>query len=155
MFVSIFWVAWITLADKLKDHIRNHPNSPLKRIILFAGAMIGWTAILLQLYLILQNRETSIPETVVRFFSFYTIFTNILVACCFTILLSKPSSQLGQFFSRPKNFTAIAVYISIAGIVYNVIKISVGAARVTARRWRIASCSYPAASYTILVVVCK
>lgn len=90
-------------------------------MLMVAGAIIGWAAVLLQLYLILINRVASVPETLVRFFSFYTILTNILLAFCFTVLLARPSSGAGRFFAQPNKLTAIAVYISIVGIVYNVV----------------------------------
>lgn len=48
--------------------------------------VLGWFALLLQLYLIILHRVSSLPETIVRFFSFFTIQTNILVALCFTFL---------------------------------------------------------------------
>jgi len=92
-----------------------------KKIFLAIGALTGWLAILLQLYLIILNRVASVPETIIRFFSFYTILTNILVAVFFTVLLLKLNSLLGRFFSQPHIATAIALYITIVGIVYNVI----------------------------------
>lgn len=84
-------------------------------------AIVGWFAVVLQLYLIILNRVASLPETMVRFFSFFTIQTNILVAICFSFLWLKPKSKWGLFFSKPKNTTAITLYITIVGLVYNVI----------------------------------
>ena len=84
-------------------------------------AILGWFAVVLQLYLIILNRVASLPETIVRFFSFFTIQTNILVAICFTFLWLKPKSKWGLFFSKPKNTTAITLYITIVGLVYNAI----------------------------------
>ena len=81
----------------------------------------GWFALVSQLYLIIQNRMVSIPETVIRYFSFFTILTNIIVALCVTVLLVKPKSKCGKFFYRPATVTAITVYITIVGIIYNVI----------------------------------
>ena len=63
----------------------------------------------------------SLPETIVRFFSFFTIQTNILVALCFTFLWLKPKSKWGLFFSNSKIVTAITLYIIIVGFVYNAI----------------------------------
>ncbi|WP_338647851.1 Pr6Pr family membrane protein [Flavobacterium sp. KS-LB2] len=84
-------------------------------------AIVGWFAVVLQLYLIIINRVVSLSETIVRFFSFFTIQSNILVAVCFTFLWLKPKSKWGLFFSKPKNTTAITLYITIVGIVYNAI----------------------------------
>ena len=85
------------------------------------GAAITWFAVLLQLYLIILNRVESVPETIIRFFSFYTILTNILVAFCFTVLLVKPNSRSGIFFSQPGVLTATTIYITVVGILYNLI----------------------------------
>ncbi|MFV8379425.1 Pr6Pr family membrane protein [Flavobacterium sp. LB3R33] len=98
-------------------------DKSLKFIFRFLGiiAIVSWFAVALQLYLIILNRVVSLPETIVRFFSFFTIQTNILVAICFTFLWLKPKSKWGLFFSKPKNTTAITLYITIVGLVYNAI----------------------------------
>lgn len=85
------------------------------------GAFIGWLTVVAQFYLIIINRTATLPETVVRFFSYFTILTNILVALSFTALLLKQGNQWRSFFSRPDVLTAIAVYITIVGLVYNLI----------------------------------
>lgn len=85
------------------------------------GAVIGWFALLLQLVLIIQNRAATIPETVVRYFSFFTILTNILVAVSFTAVFANGIAAKNSFFTRPKTLTATAVYITIVGIIYNTV----------------------------------
>ena len=70
------------------------------------GALAGWFAVVTQLYLIISNRTASIPETVMRFFSFYTILTNILVALCFTYSLFASEKDIGRFFRRYATVTA-------------------------------------------------
>lgn len=90
-----------------------------RQVFLASGAFLGWLATLLQFYLILINRTASVPETIIRYFSFFTILTNILITVCFTFLLLSPLSGWGKFFSRPTTLTAITVYMSIVGIVYN------------------------------------
>lgn len=84
-------------------------------------SLLGWFAIFLQFYLIIINRVATVPETIVRFFSFFTIQTNLLVAVCFSFLWLRPKSKWGIFFSTPKNISAITLYILIVGIVYNLI----------------------------------
>lgn len=96
-------------------------SSRTRKIFLTIGSALGWFAIILQFYLIIINRTASIGETIIRFFSFFTILTNILVALCFTFLLLKPKSEWGIFFSRPATLSALAVYIAVVGIIYNVI----------------------------------
>ena len=92
-------------------------KTSMKLIYAVVGSIITWTALAVQFYLILLNRAASVAETVIRFFSFFTVLINILVGICFIASLFKQSS----FFTRPKILTAIAVYISIVGLVYNLI----------------------------------
>ena len=91
------------------------------QIYLVIVAIVGWFALILQFYLMIQNRKVSIPETTIRFFSFYTILTNILIALYSTFLLLKPDSGWGKYFSRPSVATAITIYILVVGITYNLI----------------------------------
>lgn len=84
-------------------------------------AILGWFALSAQFYLIIQNRVVSVAETIIRYFSFFTILTNFIVALCVTFLLLKPNTRWGNFFSKTATLTAITVYITIVGIVYNVI----------------------------------
>jgi hypothetical protein len=90
------------------------------RIYIAIGAIIGWFAIILQLYLLIENRKLSLPGTIVQFFSYFTILTNILVALYFTVLLLKNRKEEGRF-TNPKATTAITIYITIVGIVYNLV----------------------------------
>jgi hypothetical protein len=92
-----------------------------KQLYLAIGAVIGWYSVVTQFYLQLVNRLTPVPEAVIRFFSYFTVITNILVAFCFTILLLNAKSDWGKFFSRPKVLTAVTVYISFVGIAYNIL----------------------------------
>lgn len=85
-------------------------------------AVTGWFALIAQFYLIIANRTVSVPETIIRYFTFFTILSNILVTLCATFLLLTPRSRTGHFFLRPATLTAIAVYITIVGgLVYNLI----------------------------------
>lgn len=85
------------------------------------SAAVGWFALLLQLYLIIVNRVASVPETIVRYCSFFTILTNLLVAISFTKVFLKGIDAGNSFFTRPKILTANAVYITIVGLIYNII----------------------------------
>ncbi|HEV8080036.1 MAG TPA: Pr6Pr family membrane protein [Chitinophagaceae bacterium] len=96
-------------------------KSKAKQFYLSILAILGWFALALQFYLIIQNRVVSIPETIVRYFSFFTLLTNILVALYCSCILLRPYSRMGKFFSRPGVATAITVYIVIVGIVYNTV----------------------------------
>jgi hypothetical protein len=77
------------------------------------GAILSMAAVLLQFYLILEYRTVSVLSTIIRFFSFFTILTNILVALCFIFLWAGPFSWCGKFFANNKHTTAVAVNITI------------------------------------------
>ena len=83
------------------------------------AALLGWFAITAQFYLILEMRVNSVPETIIRFFSFFTVLSNIITAICFTGLLLDPTYTLHSFFSKPGTQTAVTVYIVVVGAVYN------------------------------------
>jgi hypothetical protein len=87
-----------------------------------AGAVLGWFALALQLYLMLV--QSSAPErlgTVITFFSFFTILTNILTASVFTAAAFQPKDGWGKWLCRPSVQTATAVYIAIVGMVYQLL----------------------------------
>ncbi|MEO8568088.1 MAG: Pr6Pr family membrane protein [Ginsengibacter sp.] len=96
-------------------------QAKFRKIYLLILALTGWFALIGQLYIIIQNRTASIPGTIIRYFSFFTILTNLLVAICSTILLLNRKNRWLKFFSGLKNITAITVYITVVGLVYNVI----------------------------------
>jgi len=91
------------------------------RFVALIGALLGWFAIIAQLVLMINNRQVPVAETLFRFFGFFTIDTNIIVALCFTFIFLGAKSGLGNFFSQASTITVITVYITIVGIVYNVI----------------------------------
>jgi hypothetical protein len=82
------------------------------------GTLICWFAIIGQFYLSIQNRIAPVDETVIRFFSYFTILTNILVALYFTANLLNKENALKKFFAKPGILTAITVYITSLGIIY-------------------------------------
>jgi hypothetical protein len=98
--------------------MRNRKGAKLLLIILH---LLGWFALAGQFYLIIKNRTTSVAETIIRYFSFFTILTNLLVVVCCTMLLSNSNFPLKKFFSKQSTLAAIAVYITIVGTVYNII----------------------------------
>lgn len=91
-------------------------NYILQRNLSILFAIIVWFAVLAQFYLIIENRVVSVTETIIRFFSFFTILTNILVAVYFTM------NALGRKqFDRAGLLTAFTIYITIVGLVYQVL----------------------------------
>lgn len=91
-----------------------------KYYVAVLGAAICWFALIFQLYLIIHNRTASVGETLVRYFTFYTILTNFLVAICFTAEVVHKHKRR-SFFTKPSALAATAVYIGVVGLVYNVV----------------------------------
>lgn len=87
--------------------------------ILFAT--IAWFSVLTQYYLMIENRVTPALETTIRFFSFFTILTNLLVAIYFTLSLIKKENRVLSIINKPGTLTAVTVYITIVGLVYQIL----------------------------------
>ncbi len=54
----------------------------------------------------------------IRFFSLFTILTNLIAAAALLVPLLAPRSLAGRFLSRPTVRTAITGYMLMVGVVY-------------------------------------
>jgi hypothetical protein len=68
----------------------------------------------------LANRRT-VAGAITFYLSFFTILTNLLVALATTFSGVGRHSRPGGFFSQPAVQTAIAIYISVVGVVYSLV----------------------------------
>jgi hypothetical protein len=85
-------------------------------------AVIGWLSLLLQFVLHITNPlapDVSFAERLVRFFSYFTVATNIIVAAALTAIAFFPGTRPGGFASKPSTRAAVTVYITVVGIVYS------------------------------------
>src|SRR4051812_17565413 len=98
-----------------------HVISAAERKFLGFIALLGLFAIPAQLYLAITNRSAEVTETIIRFFSYFTILTNILILISSSFLALNSSSGLRNFFAKPSTRTASTVYITIVGVIYNTI----------------------------------
>lgn len=89
----------------------------LYRIFLVLLAVLAWFALAAQLYIIIRYRNSSFGATVVQYFSYYTILTNLMIAWVTTILFIRREGTS----KRQKLLTAILVYIMTVGLTYNTI----------------------------------
>lgn len=89
----------------------------LYRIFLAVLSILAWFALAGQLYIIITYRTASVTTTLVQYFSYYTILTNMLLAyVCTKLFLRKEDSK-----NRQQVLTAILVYILTVGLTYNAI----------------------------------
>jgi hypothetical protein len=86
-----------------------------------AGALLGWLAVLGQLYLTFTIRTVSVPEQLLRFIGYFTITTNTLAALCYTSFWREGKGRFSQLLRKPSSVFAITVFIIIVGVIYNLI----------------------------------
>jgi hypothetical protein len=87
----------------------------------YRAAAGAFTAICVVMqYWLLVRGETfaAMAASSVKFFSFFTILTNLLAAVALLLPLIAPHSSAARFLNRPNVRTAITGYIIIVGVVY-------------------------------------
>jgi hypothetical protein len=96
----------------------------MKRIAAGFIAVTGWLSLLLQFVLHITNpllADVPFPELLVRFFSYFTIWANVLVAVTLTVPAFSAAAGPGRFFSKPSIQAAAAVHITMVGVVYSML----------------------------------
>jgi len=93
-------------------------SSFARNALLILTACLAWFALIAQFVLNINSGVAPLPEIIIRYFSYFTLLSNLLVAFCCTSLLRNPKKG-GGFFTRPTTVAATTVYIVIVGIVYN------------------------------------
>jgi hypothetical protein len=85
-------------------------------------AGLGWFGLSVQLYFSIHGalvKDLPISANLIKYFSYFTIETNLLLALVLTIFCARP--QAGQFLTRPSVKSALVVYVIIVGVVYAVL----------------------------------
>lgn len=93
----------------------------MRNILCFGIAILSWIAVVVQYYLMLVNSTNTTLETTIRFFSFFTILTNSIIAVYFSILSFAYLMNQKHRLENPGTLTAITMYITIVGLVYQII----------------------------------
>ena len=93
----------------------------MKKILEVSLMFVAWFAVIAQYYLMLDNQTTSIGETTIRFFSFFTILTNGLIAFYFTNLTFRTDKHKDSFWGRKGVLTALTLYVTALGLIYQVL----------------------------------
>ena len=93
----------------------------MQRKFEITGFILGWFAVIAQFVLMIQNRQADIVETIIRFFSFFTILTNSLLTLFFTTKVFKSFAERIKIFNQKGSLTAITTFILIVGLVYQII----------------------------------
>src|ERR1700678_2484825 len=91
-----------------------------QKIFAILTALIGWLSLVLQLILFLDNRTVAVSMALLRFFTYFTILTNLLAASMFTaIALSR--NQKSFWPGLPGVITAVTAYMTVVAIIYNTV----------------------------------
>jgi hypothetical protein len=93
-------------------------NQTLQKAFIHTDLVTGIFGIVLQFILMLYSRDAALVESIIRFFSFFTIISNIMVALYFIGLLLPAQKKLHQFAQRNEVATAVSMYIITVGFVY-------------------------------------
>ena len=83
-----------------------------------AGAFTALCVIAQYWLLVRGDTFAGMAGSSLRFFSFFTILTNVLAAMTLLWPLIAPRSKLGLFLSRPPVRTAVTGYIIMVGVIY-------------------------------------
>jgi hypothetical protein len=100
------------------------PVSPAQRRYATIAMLLSWFGLALQLYLVLWGRwvdQASLLGGLVKFFSFFTVLTNTLVAVALTCAAREPLTAAQRFFRSPVICGGITTSILLVGIAYNIL----------------------------------
>lgn len=98
--------------------------TPGQRRYATVAALLGWFALAVQLYLVLWGRwidQASLIGGLIKFFSFFTVLTNTLVAVALTCAVTDRHSPGHRFFRSPVVCGGITTSILLVGIAYNLL----------------------------------
>lgn len=93
----------------------------MNKKLAFIIAIFSLIAVILQFYLMLTIRTVNLSESIIRFFSFFTILTNMIVAGYFSYISYKGFKKNHTISHNLGTLTAITVYITIVGLVYQLL----------------------------------
>lgn len=96
-------------------------NRPYAKIFAAIAALAGWITLVIQFVLLIENRVTGVPEAILRYFTYFTILTNILAAVTYTAIWINPTTGWLKKFVTPSRISAVTVYMTVVGIIYNTI----------------------------------
>ncbi len=90
----------------------------MRRELAYIFAFVAWSAVVMQYWVMLGRNELSWLEGSIRFFSYFTILTNTLLAIYFSSQIHGELHQKWGIWKNPGTLTAVTVYILVVGLVY-------------------------------------
>ncbi|MEE2525137.1 Pr6Pr family membrane protein [Hyphobacterium sp. HN65] len=93
----------------------------MTRLIRGVIALAAGLAVIIQYWAFLGDVDIGAFGATIRFFSYFTILTNSLVAIGWGAMALAPDSRVARVFGRDSIRTAITMYIVLVGIVYHLL----------------------------------
>jgi hypothetical protein len=94
----------------------------MKRAYITVSAVLVWFALALQLAILIRVNlsmdDGSLARAIGRFLAYFTILSNILVACVFSAQLLAPHTSLGKFVRHPVVAGGVLMAIATVGGIY-------------------------------------
>ncbi|MBD9463386.1 Pr6Pr family membrane protein [Pseudomonas sp. Pdm06] len=100
------------------------PRLTLRQRFVSVTALLAWSGLSIQLYLILLGRwelGASLLGGLVSFFSFFTVLTNLWVAVVLTWELTPRPAPARRWFLQPSVRSGVAVSIALVSLAYNLL----------------------------------
>ncbi|HEX9856401.1 MAG TPA: Pr6Pr family membrane protein [Acidimicrobiia bacterium] len=98
------------------------------KVFALVAAAIGWYALILQLVLLVDRLDAEGEAwftAVIRFFSFFTILSNLIAALSLTVAALGAATPIGRWFNRAIPQAGVFMYIAVTGLVYTFVLASI------------------------------
>lgn len=92
----------------------------MKRKLSLIFAIMVWFAIITEYFLFMEIRIVSVMELSIRFFSYFTIQTNLLIALILSYHALNMNETTNKPFDKAGILTALTVFITVVGAVYQI-----------------------------------
>lgn len=96
----------------------------VRRRLISLAAVLGWTALGIQMYLTLYYRWSSggsLLGGLMSYFSYFTVLTNTLVAAVLTCAATSRESAARRWFLQPWVSSGVAMSIVLVSVAYNLL----------------------------------
>ncbi|EKB48941.1 Pr6Pr family membrane protein [Cecembia lonarensis] len=90
----------------------------MRRELAYIFAFIAWSSVSMQYWIMLESTPFTLGTATLRFFSYFTILTNTLLALYFSSQVHAHLHDRGKIWGKSGTLTAITVYILVVGLVY-------------------------------------
>jgi hypothetical protein len=90
-----------------------------RKLFLAITGLLGWFGLIAQLVLHMKLLPGNPGESLLRFFTFFTILTNSLVAVLVSRYCLIPDNKRTDLLVSPSLWTAVTIYIVFVGVIYN------------------------------------